>query len=266
MQYLASITMYITLAILAWFQPASPATARPASGSGHVAAQPPEFHSDRSVLIGGVITGQTLVSFDSALTHLTAEGNTGDIDVVISSPGGIMTVGFMMINLMEDLRARGVRFRCFVPTIAASMAFQLLVHCDERFTTSKALLLWHGARVVMGGGMFSPGVEMTQEKAESLGADLAASNRVILDELHAVLDADMPTATVNYHFLNETAHIGSSLAAAAPGFIQAFPALPGTLSPALKALLSRPASPMEGVYQPGTFVHICDSRCTRGAK
>jgi hypothetical protein len=160
-----------------------------------------------------------------------------------------------MVNVMEDAKAKGITIRCFVPTIAASMAFQLLLHCNERYTADRAFLLWHGVRVTLGGGFMSPGEEMTAAKAASLARDLEANDYIIRKELSAALTPDLTEDQILFHFRNETLHVGSTLAEMAPHFITSYPALPGTLE-AIGAANAKHQSQQQERFRPGTLIYI----------
>jgi ATP-dependent protease ClpP protease subunit len=71
------------------------------------------------------------------------------IHLVINSPGGMVLVGFQIEQAMDVARSRGSKVVCTVGVMAASMAFQILSHCDERYAMKKTLLLFHPARVVV---------------------------------------------------------------------------------------------------------------------
>lgn len=69
--------------------------------------------------------------------------NNEPIYMSINSPGGSILFGMMIVDAMEMAKLRGVQFRCLVGAVAASMAFQILAHCDKRYALSNANLLFH---------------------------------------------------------------------------------------------------------------------------
>jgi ATP-dependent protease ClpP protease subunit len=225
------------------------------AGSGRTAV---DFSRERAVLIDDVIDGSLFIPVASRLNRLSTDGTGNPIDVVISSPGGSLVIGFLLTNEMENARARGSKVRCFVPTLAASMAFQLLLHCDERYVSEKALLLWHGVRVM------SEGEQITAEGAAQLWRDISANNRVIFSELESVIGAcGMPSDEIRYHFLAETLHVGEVLAARVPRFVTAVPALPGPMtlvlqSAAAKARQLQDRGPEGRIrrFAPGTLIYM----------
>lgn len=179
----------------------------------------PEVHPENTIVIKGVIAGGNLDKL--ARTLMKAEDY---VDIVIDSPGGSVETGSRFINYMEAARRRGVTLNCFVPNLAASMAFGILVHCDNRYALSEAFLLWHRARVMLGG---MGGSAMTAPQLMMVGRDLEALDDAILRETTAALGMD--PELVKYHFESETLHLGSNLERLAPSFITVVPSIPGLL-------------------------------------
>lgn len=176
-----------------------------------------KVNKERTMIIDGIIAGPGLVKLGAALIDMANTDVTKPIDIVINSPGGSVTSGFLFINQMEAAKGLGATIRCFVPNLAASMAFQILVHCSERYTLDRAFLLYHRVRVVLGGGLFSTGETVTSPMAKALAVDLGRMDQVIFNECLAVLN--MPYHAVSYHFEHETFHVGQTMATEAPGFI-----------------------------------------------
>ena len=77
------------------------------------------------------------------------------IKIFINSPGGSVIAGNIFIQSMEVAKARGFRIKCAVSNIAASMAMHILTHCNERYVLKGGYLLFHEARVQVGGIMTS---------------------------------------------------------------------------------------------------------------
>lgn len=183
----------------------------------------------RTVTINGMIGNSNILRFTPALMKMS-ENTTKPINLIINSPGGDVITGFLFINVMEELKAKGIHLRCFVPGLAASMAFQILVHCSERHTLDRAVLLWHRVRVILGGGLFSGGTAVTAPSARELAVDLQALDDIIFRELNdSELGDELGSDVVQYHLERETMHVGSTLGALAPGFITSHAAIPGLL-------------------------------------
>lgn len=67
----------------------------------------------------------------------------GDRIIVLNSLGGDMETGQMIIDMMEAEKTMGIRQICIVNDSAASMAFNILTHCDVRLAVRNSLLLAH---------------------------------------------------------------------------------------------------------------------------
>lgn len=226
----------LTLATLLLLGLLARATTSP--GAPHWRTQlppPPVLDPTRTVVIDGPLLGRSVLSVTAPMLTLVDLDATKPVDLVIDSPGGDVEVGYQLVSVLEAVRARGTTLRCFVPRIAASMAFQLLLHCDERYALNTALLLWHGARVYPGD---SP---ITQETAVTLSAELEKVNVEILTDLVAHLGPYLSDEQILLHFLLETLHRGSDLEALAPGFLTAHPYIPGLLE-----VLGSPTVPRTG--------------------
>lgn len=109
---------------------------------------------DRTFYITGPIDGGALAVANGV--ERASAGGKGPIHIVINSPGGMVVVGFQITQAMDVARERGSKVVCTVGVLAASMAFQLLPHCDERYAMKKSLLLFHPARVVVRDALTAP--------------------------------------------------------------------------------------------------------------
>lgn len=210
--------------------------------------------ADDAVVIEGVIQGNNLQPVATELLRRAAEG-VQSTDIVINSPGGSVTTGFMFLSQMDEARARGMKLRCFVPEIAASMAFGILVHCDERHALARSFLLWHRARVSVGG---FGGAPMTAPQAAVLARDLDAVDKLIFEETNAALG--MPEEDVRYHFENETLHVGSNLHRMAPNFITSHARIEGLYEALENQKLVRSKQPnIFGLqFRMGEIIYISD--------
>lgn len=192
---------------------------------------PPTIDKARTVVLSGVIAGGNALRMTETLLKLSGDKSGKPIDIIISSPGGDVLTGFLFTNVMDSVRASGTKLRCYVPTIAASMAFQFLVHCDERFALERSFLLFHRVRVTLGGGFMSPGVPMTAPAARELAYDMELLDRRILAELNETLGMDKEL--VSYHFERETLHVAADLADITKGFIKVYKSIPGLIEAVL---------------------------------
>lgn len=168
-----------------------------------------EFDPARTILLNGVISGEIYEPMVNTMKALAKDGDT--INIVISSPGGEVVAGSLLIDRMEQMKLAGIKFRCAVRDVAASMAFQILLHCNERYATPHSFLLWHPVRI------FTRGV-MTADMAYTLASQLAEADEVALHDLKAYLV--MPEAELLWHFRNETLHQAINLMLLSPSFFK----------------------------------------------
>jgi ATP-dependent protease ClpP protease subunit len=189
----------------------------------------PAFGKDRLSVnmqrVVGIDDGisRNMDAVQAKLLEFAKDASKGPIDIVIDSPGGSVFTGFQFVNAMEEVKGKGITLRCFVSGVAASMAFQILVHCNERYALSRSFLLWHGVRTEMRD-------PITSAAAAALHADLASIDKVIMKELNDSLG--LSKEEILFHFNQETLHIGDNLAAMCPGFISTYAYIPN-LSEAL---------------------------------
>lgn len=226
-----------SLAILLFSCTAVPARAADAVAVGQ----------NTTAVIEGVIRGSNLSLVESVLS----KSNTGILDLVIDSPGGSVTTGFHFVSEMEAAKGRGTTIRCFVPHLAASMAFQILLHCNERYVLDRSFLLWHRARIMMGGMGGSP---LTAPQMFVLGRSLQDDDDIIYREVSDTI-VGMSQKELRYHFENETLHIGEKLASSSPTFTS-YPSIPGLLEALADGSLPRSIREDEPLFQFGEVIYI----------
>lgn len=226
----------------------------------------PVLDPARTVIVAGVIAGGNVTQLAPAMLKMAQLDTKKPIDIVIASPGGELVTGGLFANVMEAVRGKGVTVRCFVPTVAASMAFQLLLHCDQRYGLENAVFLWHGARI------FPGNAPITQAVASQLAADLADTNAEVMGDLKAVLGKYISESELERHFELETLHTGKQLADRAPGFIEIFKYIPGLMDAMVNPVIPRnPEKQMR--IEPGSIFHAAspdelgsDAPTTDGSK
>ena len=131
------------------------------------------------------------------------------IQLIINSPGGDVAIGYALIQSMQIAKARGKKFVCVVPFLAASMAFHILGYCDVRFAMDKSLLLFH---------------EMAMRGSERMtGRDLSAGeeqNEVLSEELdqHLIKVLGISPEAYKHYNQNQMLWTAAQLAKAAPHF------------------------------------------------
>jgi ATP-dependent protease ClpP protease subunit len=177
--------------------------------------------SERNVVIQGEINRNVIEAGDR-LEQL-AQASKEPIDIILNSPGGAVIPGFLFINRMNSLKAQGIKLRCYVQDFAASMAFQILMHCNERHILERSFLLWHRVRVQVG-GMF--GQPITAPEASKLSASLQAIDDLIIEELVSAMP-QLDRVEIMYHLEDETLHTGITLGRAAPKTFTVHKYIPG---------------------------------------
>lgn len=164
--------------------------------------------SSKTIVIQGPVVNN-VVGLADDLVKMSSEADT--VDILINSPGGSVFAGFIFINAMEVVRARGTKIRCLVTSMAASMAFQILAHCTDRYALPKALLLWHPVRI-------SGEVTLTPQLAQSITADLVRIENKLVNDLRKFLILD--DATFYQHYLAETLFTAEEVAALDSNFVK----------------------------------------------
>lgn len=137
---------------------------------------------NRTVRIIGNIQPSAIGFVDELFT--LAETSQEPVDVIITSPGGMVEVGEVIQDAIRVAQARGIVVRCFVPVAAASMAFNILDTCSERYAFKTAKLLFHPVRV------YANGIPLTAKLMADLAVALHALDGALLDRLEASLGLD----------------------------------------------------------------------------
>ncbi len=104
------------------------------------------------------------VGAEMTLTH----GIPGPRVVYISSPGGYLDVGNIIIRMLEAEKASGTKLVCVVIGAASSAAFNLLSHCDVRLSTPGDHFVVHHAAV----GGVDPDTRWTAKNLRNLADKL----------------------------------------------------------------------------------------------
>lgn len=137
--------------------------------------------------------------------HKMAAASKDPIDILINSPGGAIVPGYMFVDAMDAARSQGIKIRCAVGMLAASMAFNMLAHCDERVALRHAALLFHPPRISSRQPMLVPDL---LQAAEDLQRIIDASTGELIDMV------GMRRAQFYKHFNQETLWAASDLAKA----------------------------------------------------
>lgn len=181
------------------------------------AASMPKINQDRLVRVEGGVGVNALY----AGNQIAALSETkGDIWMVINSPGGSVTTGLFTVSAMDLARARGRKINCVVPGLAASMAFHMLTHCDERYVLPKTLLLWHPVRAGVRGSL-------TPTEARLLADDLERTEKSLIEDIFTQLGVSKQVFM--YHYNAETLFLATQLDEIAPGFLTIVDDVPGVI-------------------------------------
>lgn len=121
-------------------------------------------NDNRTFYVTGVIDFN-VIDIANGIERASA-AKSAPIHLVINSPGGVVYAGKQVIQAMDIARQRGSKVVCTVGILAASMAFQMLSHCDERYALRNSLLLFHPARV------FVRGEALTADQMKIIANDL----------------------------------------------------------------------------------------------
>lgn len=111
------------------------------------------LNKERTVEVIGVVDTE-IINQASKLLELVpeSEGTRKPVWLLVNSPGGMVDPGLIFINAMEIAKKRGYKLKCAVGVLAASMAFQILAHCNKIYSLPNAKLLFHPVRI---GGTFT---------------------------------------------------------------------------------------------------------------
>lgn len=89
--------------------------------------------------------------------------------ILINSPGGYVTYGNMILDIMKEKQKNGVKFYCYVVSAAHSMAFNILSFCDVRIGEQNAQYLVHKMALSI---VMQTDRRLTAKTLRSIAADL----------------------------------------------------------------------------------------------
>jgi len=162
------------------------------------------------VILNDVIQGAYAASLASQISSLAQDKGATNIDIIINSPGGSIVAGMFIVSAIERVKSRGVVVRCAVPRFAASMAFQILSHCSERYILPQAFVLWHPPRVALMYAIITP------EAARGLLASLADWENVLVTQLKKQMNIN--SRKFKSYYNAEKLVLGSELVEITEGF------------------------------------------------
>ena len=164
----------------------------------------PDF--SEAILINGVIGGRPAIEQAQAIINMAA---TGEVRIIINSPGGDIFTGTAIISAIEIAKQRGAKVTCIVPFLAASMAMHTFAHCDNRFILNNSFLLFHQ-------GYAANIPKATEEDAEAIRQSI----KILTQKLDAYLLAELHCSKDVYAYHNrfETMWTDEAFAEAFPEF------------------------------------------------
>lgn len=162
-----------------------------------------ELNKKRLVEVIDVIDGSAIDLAQKV--HDLANRSDAPIDLLINSPGGAIVPGYMLVDAVVAARSKGIKVRCAVGMLAASMAFNLLAYCDERVALAHAAMLFHPPRIFARGALTVPDLERA---AADLKRIIASSTGAIRNML------GMSRPAFDKHFNEETLWTAEDLRAA----------------------------------------------------
>lgn len=190
---------------------------------------------------------RTIAPVRDGLVKMAAESKS-PITIVINSPGGSVVSGMGFINDMRNARAMGVELNCYVLDMAASMAFQILTECNNRYAMKTSYLLWHGVRTGIDG-------ILTAQTAAQLAKELERMDKLVLDQL--VDKLHLSYSDILYHFNAETLWYGYQLADEDPRFIKVSNAFPEVVSKLGKAVKMKQPSLLDLLFgEQGDYIYM----------
>jgi ATP-dependent protease ClpP protease subunit len=146
--------------------------------------------TERVVYVNGPI-GSNALEVSDRLQELSVSRKP--VTLVINSPGGSVFAGSFIVAALDLLKARKVPVACVVTTLAASMAFQLLPHCEKRVALAKSYLLFHPMRVNV-----PPNTALTADDARDIAADMDRSEDPMKREVQQMMCLDDKTFNAAY--------------------------------------------------------------------
>lgn len=127
---------------------------------------------------GVTMMGRIITDYQAAI-----KAHPGEFSIYIDSPGGeIGSAGAQFLKAMEKDGADGVKIRCVVGGMAASLAMSIFSRCTERVMRPEAKLMWHSARI-----MLQPNTQLDELKAKQVVKYLSELNDMVWAPLKALL-------------------------------------------------------------------------------
>lgn len=138
----------------------------------HTRASTPIAFTEHGIDLSGPVDSELSLQFAIHFPDLTPD-ETGSVYVFIDSPGGYITEGKLISDLIEQSPYRTV---CVVTDEAASMAFYILQSCNRRLAFETSHLMMHEPAV-----MVPPFTRIDRHVARALADSLEESAKEVAD-------------------------------------------------------------------------------------
>lgn len=165
-------------------------------------------NSERLIKVIGPV-GRPILEQADKVRALTEE-NKKDIFVLLNSPGGSVFTGNMFIEAIKGAQAAGIKVKCISAVFAASMAFNIMLQCDERYVLEETGLLFHPVRI-------GQAQNITAKDALEMAKHMQEIDNRLLTALYKKL-APMTKEEIDKHYYAETFWRAADLALATKGF------------------------------------------------
>lgn len=134
------------------------------------------FSTAKVITISGDIGNEKAEKLRYETQLFNTLGIPGNRLIIINSTGGFSSGGQAIIDLMAYEQMHGIKMICVVEEMAASMAFNVLSHCDVRFATPGTVLMFHAIAYVKIDG--TKNERLTSNRLRELAAKLEKDDEV----------------------------------------------------------------------------------------
>lgn len=133
-----------------------------------------------------------------------ADSSSKNIYLLFNSPGGSIAVGEVIIESIRYAKHKNVSVICLSSINAMSMAFTIMLHCNQRYVLSSTRMLFHPARVSwLGSSITAPTADDISERLKKYDIETI---KLISDKL------DWTPEFTSKHYYRETMWRGKDLA------------------------------------------------------
>jgi ATP-dependent protease ClpP protease subunit len=165
--------------------------------------------SSRLVTIRDTISLGVIETSANHIEQLSAKSKK-PLFIFLNSPGGSVMAGSSVIDAVLLAQKRDVKVVCFSSVIAASMAFNIMAYCNERYALANTKLLFHPVSL-SGRGMRLAELLVSVES-------MVTEERKMMHYLRSTLG--LSWKDFHRHYFAETMWTGQGLNDYAPNFIQ----------------------------------------------